>query len=403
MSEDRHEANRWTLVVEPEVNDYLMMRRKVLADGAARGFPVTPGESMFNLLLAGMQMRKKLTEGNGKIYDEERQRAYELIEFELKLAVEFAKLAMQLFREQLLNAVAIEIEEESAYRQRQAVDIQRMKAEIELRQVAIIRAKADAQHEVNVYQAQLIEAQRANLPLELALVKAQLATALAKLQIIAGIYQVIAAQQIVIAAEQRKAAAMEIVIGLEQQLALVKEAEIPLEYQKAEARLALAEATTADAQVRAQIEQLGFARNALRVYQEDVDHQLRGQEIIHELALENLTAASAAYDLFKAQSRTLLQEHANAVKAEVMTLKEILDKARIDLSLATHLARVKIGDDASIALDKTQTALTIAVMLNEIAGIQTVLDSNIATVKAQATRVSMHNTYTSEKIAINKG
>ena len=85
---DKHEANRFAEAAAAAGQEYLETRGKVLSDGAGRGFPMVPGESLSALVQAGLKARQKLTELHGKIYEEERDRLLELSTFNLKLIVE---------------------------------------------------------------------------------------------------------------------------------------------------------------------------------------------------------------------------------------------------------------------------------------------------------------------------
>ena len=66
---------------------------------------------------------------------------------------------MELYREELMNALAIEQEENQALKQMGLADVERMNAEVEARQVAIIRARAEIERRIAILKAALLEAE----------------------------------------------------------------------------------------------------------------------------------------------------------------------------------------------------------------------------------------------------
>ena len=59
---------------------------------------MVPGESLSALIQVGLKARQKLGEAHGKIYEDERTRILELSDFNLKLIVEQARLAMLVYK-----------------------------------------------------------------------------------------------------------------------------------------------------------------------------------------------------------------------------------------------------------------------------------------------------------------
>ncbi len=98
---DRHEANEFAKAAAAVGQEYLDLRAKVLSEGAALGLPLVDGEGLSALIQMGLKARMKLTEANGKVYEDERGRILELSDFNLKLIVENAKLTMMVFRNAL--------------------------------------------------------------------------------------------------------------------------------------------------------------------------------------------------------------------------------------------------------------------------------------------------------------
>ena len=205
---DKHEANKYAEAAAAAGLEYLETRAKVLSDGAGRGFPMVPGESLSALVQAGLKVRQKLTELHGKVYGEERDRLLELSTFNLKLIVETTKIAM-------------------------------------------------------------------------------------------------------------------------------------LSY-----------------------------RNALKRYSEEVEHELRGQEINHELLAEQEEIGMAALRLLQVQVRLAIQQYQNEIRSLILALKLLLDEGRIDLNLLIHLTRLTINEMAQVALDQNEVRNVGQILLTELANLQ---------------------------------
>jgi capsule polysaccharide export protein KpsE/RkpR len=143
--------------------------------------------------------------------------------------------------------------------------------------------------------------------------------------------------------------------------------------------------------VQTEIAQLGFLKNDLTSYDEASQHTLREAELTLEFFTEQLTTATSALDLIRAQNQRLLKEHQNEVRAEVLALKVGLDEMKIDLSLLTHLTRKQIEENAQIALSKNETADVGAILATELQNIKEITtesDGTVATVKAGAKTIA---------------
>ena len=219
---DKHESNKWAQAASAAGQEYLEVRGKVLNDGAARGFPMVPGESLSALVQAGMKARQKLTLEHGKIYGEERDRLLELSTFNLKLIVETTKIAM-------------------------------------------------------------------------------------------------------------------------------------LSY-----------------------------RNALKRYSEEVEHELRGQEINHELLMEQEEIGVAALRLLQVQMRLALQQYENDIRGQVLALKVLLDEGKIDLNLLVRLARLTVEEDFLIALEQNELINVDLILEDELRNIRLIGDDKVKTTTASA-------------------
>ena len=219
---DKHESNRYAQAAVAAGQEYLEVRGKVLTDGAGRGFPLVPGESLSALMQVGLKARQKLTEAGGKIFEEERGRIVELSDFNLKLIVENARLTMQVLK------------------------------------------------------------------------------------------------------------------------------------------------------------------NALKRYEEEVQHALRGQEIDHELLVEAEEIGMAALRLLQMQVRLALKQYENDIRSQVLALKLLLDEGKIDLGILIHLTRKTIDEMAQVALDKNEVLNTGNILNTELNNIRTVGQDVEFTTKASA-------------------
>ena len=218
---DKHEANKFAEAAVAAGQEYLEVRDKILIDGAGRGFPLVPGESLSALIQAGLKARQKLTVAHGKIYEDERGRIVELSDFNLKLIVENARLTMLVYR------------------------------------------------------------------------------------------------------------------------------------------------------------------NALKRYDEALQHESRGEEVANELMMETEEAAMAALRLLQVQVRRALTEHQNDIRTQVLALKLLNDESKIDLGLLIHLTRLTINDMAQVTLDKNEVINVGNILTTELTNIAAVGASQQLTTEAQ--------------------
>lgn len=337
MEYDKHESAKWAIIANQATDEYLEAREKILDDSATRGFPAVTGEGATQLLEAGFKTKLKLTEANSKLYEEERIRQFEIREFELKLAVQISKLAMELYRNELMNEILVEQAQVEARADYYRGDIERMNAVTEGRQVAIIKAKADAEREVNQYKLQVIEAERATLGADIQLLNAQLATAHARLAIIDSIYEVIAAEALVLAAENRKAAALEQVIAAEQQVAAIKQSMIGPLSEKAAAKLVLAAATETDASNRKAIANLGYVKNAIKASEAGAESGIRQAELGYTISQDALVRATDAVEVARALSRATVQKAHNAARESAISIRQGAEIARAGIRWQAEL------------------------------------------------------------------
>jgi hypothetical protein len=366
---NRAESAKWAHENQKLVGDLHAAADKALAEAAGRGFTAAPGVTLATILAGGQEVKDKLTEANGKIYDDRRKVIFEQDEFAMKIVVQLAKLGMELYRDELLNTLAIEQAENMALRDQGTADVIRMNAEVDARQVAIIRDRAEIEARIAVYKQQLVDAEALTLVSERALITAQLATAEKKLEIIDSIYKVLAAEELVLEAENRRAATLEVLLAAQMIVAEIKEAMIPFYIEKAEARVELAEAIEKEIPIKKAIEELGYDRITLTNQKEYAAHLLRVADGELELARLGWTRANSVMEVFRLEARRLLQEYENTVQTEVLALKESLAEDGIDLRLETNLARTKIGIDDDVEIQNAEIVNTGTELTALLAGL----------------------------------
>jgi hypothetical protein len=365
---------------------------KALAEAASRGFPAPPGATLAIILEAGQAAKDKLVEGNAKIYDERRKVLFEQDEFAMKMIVSLAKLGMELYREELMNALAIEQAENLALRDLGNADVIRMNAEVDKRQVTIIQARAEMERQITVLKAQLVTAEELTLVSEAALINAQLATAEKKLEIIDSIYQVLAAEELVLEAENRRAATLVVLLAAEMVVAGVKREMVPFYIEKAGARMQLANAITQEIPIQKAIVELGYDRIDLKTTEEYATHLTREAEEEVALAQMAWTRANKATEFTRMQSRRLLQDYSNIVRAEILAKKKSLEQDGIDFKLTTSLARQAIGINNDVAIsahDVINLGIELGSILSNLSARAT---DEAKKVKASAHQISMSDT-----------
>jgi len=340
---DRTESAKWTQATDEMVDKLENGVRQALDKNASKGFPAPTGATLESILGAGQEVKGKLTEANAKIYDDRRQTIFQIQEFNMKILVRIAKLALEVYQAELLNALALEQSEAEGVRQLDLADVERTNVEIETRQVAIMQARAEMEHNIIGYRQQLVAAETESLGSEEILIQAQLETAEKKLEIIDSIYQVLAAEELVLAAERRRAVSLELVLEAQQILADIKREMVPFYLDKAKARGELAVAVGLDAKIREEIERLGYDRIALKEAEEGADHLVREANVNFELAHQTRIRSDQALEIARFQSRRILQEYANDVRTSILAKKKLLEEDGIDFKLRIALARQGLG------------------------------------------------------------
>ena len=390
---DLKESADWSLAVNTETDKLLEGVDKALTDSAARGWPTPPGETLGLILDAGVEMQKKLTAANGQIYDQGREKLFKIDEFALKVLVRIAKLSLEAYREQIMNALALEQSQQVAGTERRRADVERLNTETEARMIGVIRAKAEMEQSIIIFRQQLITAERNSLTAEALLINAQLETAEKKLQIIDSIYQVIAAEKLVMVAEQRRAATLEVVLEAEKRVAAVKMEMVPFYQQKAKAREALAVSILKENEIREALERLGYDRLDLKLVQEYFEHLGREADEDYTTAEASLARARGATEVARTHLRRLILEYSNLIREEILALKEQLEKDGIDFKLSIALAKLGLNLDDEVTLTDHNRKIINEELANLLSNmVSRALDQD-ATIRDSASTTTVADTY----------
>ena len=381
---DRTESAKWAQVADEMVEKLENGVSQALDKNAAKGFPAPTGATLESILAAGQEVKGKLTEANAKIYEDRRGVIFQIQEFNLKILVRIAKLALEVYQAELLNALALEQSEAEGVRQLDLADVERTNVEIEARQVAIMQARAEMEQNIIGYRQQLVAAETESLGSEELLIQAQLETAEKKLEIIDSIYQVLAAEELVLAAERRRGASLELVLEAQQILANIKREMVPFYIDKAKARGELAVAVGLDAAIREEIERLGYDRIVLKEAEEGADHLVREANVSFELAQQTRIRSDQALELARYQSRRLLQEYANDVRTSILAKKKLLEEDGVDFKLRIALARQELGlDNETTVVERERSNLNME-LANLLTNMVTQAMDQALTIRASA-------------------
>lgn len=390
MTFNRRESAEWTLGVDVEAEKLQAGVDKALADGAARGFPAPPGDTLAAILAAGQGAKGKLVEVDGKIYETRRGVIFQEDEYALSVLVKLAKLAMEIYRAEIFDALEIEQEQVVALRETSRADVERMNAETELRQKAIIQQRAEAERQIIVYKQQLVAAETTTLTAETILIQAQLATAEKKLEIIASIYLVLAAEELVVQAEQRRAASLQKVLAAELIVAGIKKEMVPFYIAKATALENYAQAIIADLPVQEALIRLGYDRIDLKTTEEYAGHLEKEQQEELELLREQFVRSNTAMELTRLQNHRLLLEYRNKVQALILEQKKTLQEDEIAFRLTTGLSREAIGVNNEVAVTRHEITNLSQELGSIVANLGARAQSVAQAIAASATRISKH-------------
>jgi hypothetical protein len=334
---ERDEQAKWAKVVEDQAQAYLKAVDDGLDKDASRGLCAPAGDTMNMVLTVAHEARGKIVDGLGEIYQKQNERVIQMDEVDTKLMIAGAKLEMEYVKAQLVNLLELETAQMEANVSMSKSEIERRSLEIEKRQAALIMAKAEIEHQVNIYKKKAIEAEGLTLEGEEVLARAQLATEIEKLKIIDALYEQIAAEELVVVAERRKAASLQLVIEAEHRLIAVKQDMIPLLMDKAEARTEQAVAITDESGWNKKIVELGYTKNALVLSQETAEESIREAENDYHTAQLAYTRAAEATNIMRHYSQLKMKENSTAIKHDAIDSGLVLDERKVDLHLGKEV------------------------------------------------------------------
>lgn len=382
----KDEAAKWTQAADESFGKAEAEIEQLLDDMAGRGFASPPGAALMGIVDLSMGAKAKAAEANGKIYEQQTDKDFKVEEFDLQLAVKYARLEMEFYRDRIMNLIAEEAAQNEATTTMQRGDIERLNAEVEKRAALIIRSKADLEHEVNVFKQQLIDAQYLSLGAEIELINAQVETAETRLQTVAQIYALVEAEQLVLVAERRKQQALQLVIAAQRNLAAVRQEMIPLYVAKADARIQDAAAIAQEAQDKIALENLGYDRIALKTAQESAESAIRQAETVYYTALSKLAQAEKTTELMRNQIRIALQLYANQIRTGVLATRLEAEEVAVDSRFDGMYARRAADINADIEVLRHQASLITQELAVHLQAIQSTALSNEATTKASGRR-----------------
>ena len=181
---------------------------------------------------------------------------------------------------------------------------------------------------------------------------------------------------------------MTVLLAAQRIVADIKKAMVPFYIEKAKAREDLAEAVTQEIPIRKAIKELGYDRIAVKTAEETSNHQVREAEETVELARLSWTKANKATELARTQSRRLLQEYANVVRAEILAKKKSLEMDGIDLRLTTSLARQAIGVNDDVAISENEIVNLTAELSSILSNLSGRASDEASKVAASASQIS---------------
>ena len=382
------EAAKWVKAKQQPMAEYNQKVNGTLSDSAASGFYQPPGNVIEDILNAGQITKLELTDRNAGLYKEQQNIAFQIAEFALKLALEYSKLELAIYKKEIIDAITLEHAQMEHDFKLQQADIARLKAENNARSVILIKAEADQKAQITDYKIRQEEAKRLGLEKELELLEAQKETALERLKIIDALKLVIAAEELIVEAERRKAEALALVIEVERILLGIKEEMIPLYEVLAGHKKNLAGAITAEAAAKAAIARLGY--DWIDVKQAEADSFLsqKGAELALEYARTAYVRASTANDETRADGSVTVADAKNNATDTVITTMEAVKKSIIDVRLDTQLARFLQDIENKISIQTAQTEAIAERVTAQLASMDAIAISQGERIEACATTSS---------------
>lgn len=392
MSLEYSEHAKWVKLKRQPMTDYGLKVNETLSESAARGFYQPPASTIEAIINIGQIAKVDITNKNGELYKEQKDIVFQIEEFALKLTLEYAKLELAIYKQGILDALAIERAQMEYDFTVKRADILRLKAENNARSVVLIRAKAEQDAEITDYKIRQEEAKRLGLAKELELLAAQRETAIERLKIIDALKLVIAAEGMVIEAERRKAEALELVIAAEKILLGVKEAMIPLYQNLADHKKSLATAIIDEVAVKEKIIKLGYDRIGVKQAEAAAFVTQTASELGVEYARTEYIRATNANAEARSKGAADFAETKNNATDIVIDLKNVLNKSIVDLRLETQLAKFLRNIESKIEIQQEETQAIAEKLTAQLASMTAIAESQSARIQACAhttTRTTM--------------
>lgn len=387
----KDEAAKWAMAVDEQARKLKDATRSALRLAASSGFTAIPGAAMDAITQAAALAKIEMTKANGKLYSDGVAEISKDDETSQKIEYGLAKLDLEGYRARLENTHEVEKAQDDYRVATERARVDRLKTDVERGQIAIIEERAAIEQEINAWRLIGISAEDDALDAEVDLANEKVRTAQAKLEVIDYLYQVIAAEQLVLAAEQRKATAMEALVAAEGQVVTAKQALIPLHQAKATARITQADAIRHEADVREQIEELGYERITVKQSEQAAEHSIRVMENTFENARLEFVRTERASELAKAQLRNLLLAYQNTVRRGVLTDKAALDRVEKIFRLDQQAELRELELDSEIDYLEVVEALAITEAQRRLAAIAGYTNDRTGYIQETSRRATTHD------------
>ena len=366
MTFEHAEHCKWVSKRVPVLREYASKVNDILTDSASRGFDTPPADVSDKLLRLGEAAKFALTDINGKLYAEQSEIMFQVEEFEAKLVLEYSKLEMALYIQDLLNALELEQAEMKENYRRDKAYMDKLAADVDARRCAIIRGKADIESQLIDYKMRETEAERIGLNKELELIAAQVETARERLKLIKWLDELIIKEKAIIIFEKQRADILKLIINIKKEIVAIKEGMIPLYEDKADAKILQAKTITDEIVWKKLLIELGFRKIDVKDAEASARVSINDKETALEISQLALAVAQNALTKLKGEHDASLTEYSNLIAGQVLSIEESVKKSAINLRL----------DTANIRL-ATSIANDIILTNTKIANLQKVVTSNI--------------------------
>jgi hypothetical protein len=346
---------KWVSKKSPLISDYSGEVQKLTGDSSSRGFAVPPGDTMGKIAEIGEAVKLELSKSNGELYGDQAAIMFQIVEFEAKLAVEYAKLEMALYIQDLLNVLELEQAEMTENYKRDKAYMDRLAADVEKRKYDILIGKADIESALIDYKMREVEAQALGLDKELELIAAQILTANERLRMIQWLNEIIAKERAIISIEQDRAAILQDIIVIKKAIAVIKEGMLPLYENKSAAKTLQATAITDEVVWKKLLIELGFRKIDVKDAEASSSVTLNEKRTELEVNRLALIRASNALSKLRGEHDVSLTEYSNIIAGQVLAIEEGIKKDAIDMRLDT--ANIRLTNDVANEMSLINTKI----------------------------------------------